>query len=119
MYPATADAGAPAASLPVGPDGSPIAYVLTESAGLIDESILGKTLGPGNTITPVDVDGATGLWISGPVHELFVFDGAGDVRPEQTRIVGNVLAWVRNETLFRIETPLGLDDALRVARSMR
>ena len=81
--------------------------------------ILGKTLGPGNTITPVDVDGATGLWISGPVHELFVFDGAGGVRPEQTRIVGNVLAWVRNETLFRIETPLGLDDALRVARSMR
>ena len=119
LYPATADAGGPAGSLPVGPDGSPIAYVLTESAGLINELILGKTLGPGNTITPVEIDGATGLWISGPVHELLVFDGAGDVRPERTRIVGNVLAWVRNETLFRIETPLALDDALRVARSMR
>jgi hypothetical protein len=108
------------ADLPVGPDGTGrVAFVMTETRGRIEEGLLGKLLGPDNTITPVDVGrGVTGLWIDGPVHRLYVYDSTGNVRETATRDVGNVLAWVRNGVLYRIETNLDLDRALRIARSV-
>ena len=109
-----------AAGLPVAPDGNGrVAFLLTESLGETDESILGKMLGPGNTITSVDVGrGVSGFWIQGPVHELLLFEPGGGVREAKTRDVGDVLVWNRGGTLLRLETTLGLDRALEIARSV-
>jgi len=35
------------------------------------------------------------------------------------RLAGNTLLWVRGETTYRLETALGRDGALRLARSVR
>jgi hypothetical protein len=62
-------------------------------------------------VEPVDVDGAPGLWLKGPhvVIELST----------QPRLSGNVLLWERDGLLLRLEGKLTLEQALRIARSMR
>jgi hypothetical protein len=35
------------------------------------------------------------------------------------RLAGNTLLWVRGDTTYRLETALGRDAALRLARSVR
>jgi hypothetical protein len=108
------------ANLPLGPEGTGrVAFVMTQTRGRIEEGLLGKLLGPGNTITPLDLGrGVSGIWIEGPVHRLLVYDATGNVRETATRDVGNVLAWVRNGVLYRIETNLDLERTLPVARSV-
>ena len=118
VYPASTALAAPS-DAPIGPDGRPVAFVITESRGSIDEAILGKVLGPGTTVTPVDVGGTPGLWISGKPHALLVLDASGRVREETLREVGSVLAWVDGGTLVRIESGLTLEATLEIARSMR
>jgi hypothetical protein len=111
--------GLPASSTsPVGPGGRPTALLITESRGSFDEGFLQKTLGPDATVTAVDVSGARGFWITG-AHEILVIDASGDVRPNTLRDVGDVLVFVREGTLVRIESGLGLDRTLEIARSMR
>ena len=118
IYPASATLAAPS-DAPIGPDGRPVAIVITESRGSIDEAILGKVLGPGTTVTAVDVGGTPGLWITGKPHALLVLDASGRVREETLREVGSVLAWVDGGTLVRIESGLTLEATLEIARSMR
>jgi len=57
----------------------------------------------------VDVDGGFGVFVSGDAHLV--------VPPN--RLAGNTLLWVRGETTYRLETALGRDGALRLARSVR
>jgi hypothetical protein len=118
IYPASAVLVAPA-NAPIGPDGAPVALVITESRGSIDATFLGKVLGPDNSVTPVSVGGKPGLWIAGRPHALLVLDANGQAREETMREVGDVLAWVDRGTLIRIESGLGLEGTLEIARSMR
>ena len=109
----------PAASTsPVGPGGQRTGLLITQSRGSFDEGFLQKTLGPGATVTAVDVSGAHGFWITG-AHEILVIDASGSVRPNTLRDVGDVLVFVREGTLIRIESGLGLNRTLEIARSMR
>jgi hypothetical protein len=103
---------------PVGPGGQRTALLITESRGSFEEGYLQKTLPADATVTPVDVSGAHGFWITG-AHEILVIDASGDVRPNTLRDVGDVLVFVREGTLIRIESGLGLDRTLTIARSMR
>jgi hypothetical protein len=118
VYPA--NPGLPAsATSPVGPTGDKTALFITESRGRVEEGLLGKTLGPGTTITPIDVAGAHGFWITGSPHEIVVMDAQGGGRTETLRNVGDVLVFVRESTLIRIESGLGLQRTLEIARSLR
>jgi hypothetical protein len=74
-----------------------------------DIALVKKYLGAGTNVEGVDVDGAIGVFISGDPH----------VVTPPNRLAGNTLLWVRGETTYRLETALGRDAALRLARSVR
>jgi hypothetical protein len=74
-----------------------------------DVALVKKLLGGGTSVTSVDVDGAIGVYISGEPH----------VVTPPNRLAGNTLLWVRGDTTYRLETALGREAALRLARSVR
>jgi len=74
-----------------------------------DPAIVKKLLGAGTRVESVDVDGGFGVFISGDAH----------VVAPPNRLAGNTLLWVRGDTTYRLETALGRDAALRLARSVR
>jgi hypothetical protein len=74
-----------------------------------DIALVKKLLGAGTNVEGVDVDGAFGVFLSGEPH----------VVTPPNRLAGNTLLWVRGGTTYRLETALGRDAALRLARSVR
>jgi hypothetical protein len=74
-----------------------------------DIGLVKKYLGGGTDVEGVDVDGALGVFISGEPH----------VVTPPNRLAGNTLLWVRGDTTYRLETALGREPALRLARSVR
>jgi hypothetical protein len=74
-----------------------------------DIALVKKLLGAGTNVEGVDVGGAIGAFLSGEPH----------VVTPPNRLAGNTLLWVRGETTYRLETALGRDAALRLARSVR
>jgi hypothetical protein len=117
-YPAGHSLPAPPSG-PIGPTGQPIGLLVTESGGSVDQGLLAKVLGAGTTVEPVQVNGQTGYWISGRPHSLVILDTSGQPVEVTLRDVGDVLVWVQDGTLLRIESPLGLAATLRIAESMR
>jgi hypothetical protein len=73
-----------------------------------DPSVVKKLLGSTTTIESVDVDGGFGVLISGAAH----------VVGPPNRLAGNTVLWVRGATTYRLESALGRDAALRLARSV-
>jgi hypothetical protein len=71
-----------------------------------------KLVTGGVPIKRVDVNGAPGLFIAGE-HALALPD---ELHP---RLAGNTLLWARAGVTYRLETALGVRDALRLARSVR
>ena len=63
--------------------------------------------------------GAPGIFLSGGPHVVFYRDASGEIRNETLRLAGNTLLWERGELLLRLESALPLEEALRVARSVR
>jgi hypothetical protein len=84
---------------------------------LLDEFLGGtfpyveKLVAGGVPVTRVDVDGARGVFVGGR-HALALPD---ELHP---RIAGNTLVWARDGVTYRLETALGVRDALRLARSV-
>lgn len=79
-----------------------------------------KTVGSGTRLQEVQVRGATGYWLEGAVHliEYRTADGAERVEFKR-QVVGNTLAWEVGDMTYRLETSLPLDEALRIAESLR
>jgi hypothetical protein len=73
----------------------------------------------GATVTPVTIGDADGFWIEGPPHLVRYLLPSGAVRTEMTRLVGDTLVWQRDGVLYRMESPLGLDESRRLAASVR
>lgn len=66
-------------------------------------------------IERVEVNAEPALWTQGP---YFVYVEAGGL--EDRRLVeGNVLIWTEDEITYRLESSLPLDQAIRVAESLR
>jgi hypothetical protein len=74
-----------------------------------DEGIVKKVAGSGTDVEFVDVAGAFGVFVSGEPH----------VVGPPNRLAGNTLIWVRGDATYRLETALGREAALRLARSVR
>jgi hypothetical protein len=79
-----------------------------------------KQVGPGVTVQPVDVAGATGFWLGrGP--RVLVLPGP-DGSPARLRAAlpgAGVLLWDRGRVAVRLETRRGMAEALAIARSLR
>jgi hypothetical protein len=74
-----------------------------------DEGIVKKVAAGGTEVEFVDVAGAFGVFLSGEQH----------VVGPPNRLAGNTLIWVRDGVTYRLESALGRDAALRLARSVR
>ena len=74
----------------------------------------------GTVVREVTVDGNRGYWLGNPTHPIRFRDPAGRERVEMTRLVTeNVLAWEVGELTYRLETNLPLEEALKVAESLK
>ncbi|MEA2290203.1 MAG: hypothetical protein QOD55_2200 [Solirubrobacteraceae bacterium] len=73
-----------------------------------DVALVKKLLAAGPSVTAVDVDGAFGVFIAGD-HAL----------EPPSRLAGNTVLWERDGVTYRLESALGRDGALRLARSVR
>ena len=88
--------------------------------GTLDEAMIEKLVDEvGATVVPVTVGGADGFWVAGPPHLVrYLASDDGVVRVEMTRLAGDTLVWQRGDTLYRIESPLGMEATLRLAESV-
>jgi hypothetical protein len=64
------------------------------------------------------VNGDPGWWVSGAAHELFVRQPDGDIGIVRSALAGDTLLFARDGTLYRLESALGKDATLEIARSM-
>ena len=97
-----------------------IGLLVQRIRGALDEAMVEKLVGEvGATVTPVSVAGAVGFWVAGPPHLVrYLATDGGVVRVEMTRLAGDTLVWQVEDTLYRIESSLGLDATLRLAESI-
>ena len=94
--------------------------LVTQNRGQPDHGLARKLVQAGlATVEPVDVNGATGVWISGSPHVFWYLAPDGSVIEDSRRLVGDTLAWERDGVLYRIEGAITLAHALEIARSMR
>ena len=98
---------------------SSIGLLLTQFRGYVDAERLGKTLGPDSRILPVVVNGEQGFWISGALHALEYPDAGDGLGQDHVRLAGDVLIWTRGSVTLRLEIAGNLEDALRIAESVR
>jgi hypothetical protein len=99
-------------------DGNGPGLLITEFAGGTDRQLVTKDVGPGTTVTPVEV-GIGGFWIEGDPHTVLFEDQTGDIRADEPRLAGNTLIWVDGGVTFRLESGGDLEQALEIADSMR
>jgi hypothetical protein len=74
-----------------------------------DPALVKKLAGSGTDVEFLDVGSGPGVFLSGDEHV---------VGPPQ-RLAGNTLIWVDGTVTYRLESALGRDAALRLARSVR
>jgi hypothetical protein len=96
-----------------------IGLLLTEFRGSVDRDFIGKMIGSGTTLTPVNVGGSAGYWIAGALHDFFYLDANRQVVNDGRRVVGDTLIWTRGPITFRLETSAGQEAAIRIAESIR
>jgi hypothetical protein len=78
-----------------------------------------KGVGPRTEISPVTVDGESGLWMEGAPHSFTLLGPDGEPIDESTRLAHNVLLWSDDDQVwYRLETTEGLAQALAIAESM-
>ena len=94
--------------------GTPWGLVLVEIPEPSDE-LLVKSVSAFEDTDEITLDGERASWIHAP-HALLVVTQEGD---ERFHVEGNVLVWERDGVTYRLETPLGLEDARAIAGSMR
>jgi hypothetical protein len=110
--PVSFDLPGPGESRVVEVDGRQI--LVSTVSGTLSQRMITKSVQSSTQIHEVDVDGAPGLWIAGPPHEIGYESPTGD--PVFERMAGNTLLWQRGEVLTRVEGFADLDAALAFAR---
>jgi hypothetical protein len=92
--------------------------LITEFGGTARPFIF-KVVGPGTHATPTRVHGASGIYLSGALHEVLFQTSNGQIRTDRVRLAGNVLIWQQGPVIVRIEGTNRLRDAVALAGSLR
>jgi hypothetical protein len=92
--------------------GTPWRMLLIQVRG--DERTLVKDVGASEESLMVGVDGRDAFWIDSP-HQLIVLTDEG---AETFLIRANVLIWAEDGVTYRLETTLGLTDAIALAETV-
>ena len=69
-------------------------------------------------VREVGVGGTPGYWVEGE-HTLVYLDERGVSFDERSRVAGNTLLWQRGDLTLRLESALPMEEAIRIAESMR
>jgi hypothetical protein len=96
-----------------------VGLVLSEFRGRVDEGYFQKVLGSETRMTRVLVGPSDGFWLSGDPHFFMYIDPLGNHRNDDHRVVGDVLLWAVGDVTYRLETSLGMAEAIRMAESLR
>jgi hypothetical protein len=96
-----------------------IGLLMTQFRGTVDTGMFEKQVYEGATVREVRVAGQVGYWISDAPHGLVYRDPTGAYVEESRRMVGDALIWRDGELTLRLETSLGLEEAIRIAESIR
>ncbi len=95
--------------------GTEIGLLLQEFRGGIDAGYFGKGIPPGSRVEPVTINGAQGYWIEGGLRFFVYRDANGVTQTENTRVAGNTLLWEQGGVVYRLESSLPKDAAIRIA----
>jgi hypothetical protein len=87
--------------------------------GTTDEPLITKAAGRGTDVESIEVNGARGWWITGAPHEIMVLRPDGEIGVLRAAVVGDTLVFSRDGTLYRLESALGKEATLEIARSLR
>ncbi|HEX5013224.1 MAG TPA: hypothetical protein VFV72_03620 [Candidatus Limnocylindrales bacterium] len=104
--------------LPADPS-SGVGLLINEFRGTVDEGYYTKVLDSDATVTPVNVGDSSGYWIGGSPHFFFYRDPTGQFVDETARDVGDTLIWNDGPVTYRLESQLDMDEAVRIAESLR
>jgi len=104
--------------LPADPDYG-VGLLLSEFRGHVDDGYYQKTLDSSAQVTPVTVNGHAGYWISGAPHFFYYVDPSGKAVDDSHRIVGDTLIWADGAVTYRLESQLPMEEAIRLAESLR
>ncbi len=85
----------------------------------LTEDAFARKQAPREFIQETSVDGNRAAWVRGPHFLEFKTPGGGFDMRERRLVPGNVLIWEENEITYRLETELPLEEAVRVAESLR
>ena len=91
--------------------------LLTQFRGDLSPLLVEKFIGPGTGTRELRVGAERGFWIRGP-HSFAYRDDRGQVRVEERRLAANTLLWQDGRVLLRLESRLGLERTLAIARSL-
>jgi hypothetical protein len=94
-----------------------VGMLLMQFRGQIERPFLEKLVGA-DQILEVQVGGSRGYWVEGE-HVLVYLDQRGQPFDERSRLAGSTLLWQRGDVTFRLESALPMDQAIRIAESMR
>ena len=98
---------------------SDLALSLMAVPGGTDDSLLKKVVARSTSIESVTVGDERGWWISGAPHEIFVARPDGDVDMVTSALAGDTLVFARDGTLYRLESALGRDATIAIAKGLR
>jgi hypothetical protein len=104
--------------LPADPD-TGVGLLVSEFRGHIDDGYFQKTLDSDAQVMPITVNGDRGYWISGPPHFFYFVDPSGKPVDDSHRIVGDTLIWTDGDVTYRLESRLPMEQAIRLAESLR
>jgi len=96
-----------------------IGLLLQEFRGGIEAGFFGKGVPPGSRVEPATINGAPGYWIEGGLRFFVYRDVNGVTQTETTRVAGNTLLWERDGVVYRLESSLPREAAIRIAESVR
>jgi hypothetical protein len=96
-----------------------IGLLISEFQGHVDDGYFQKILNSDTKLTPVTVNGSPGYWMDGDPHYFFYIDPQGKPVDDTHRVVGDVLMWATGGVTYRLESGLGMDEAIRLAESLK
>jgi hypothetical protein len=104
--------------IPISPQAG-VSAIVVEFKGSLETQIMAKAIGPGTSLDAVPLDGGVAYYLAGQPHQFFFLDPEGKIQPETLRLAGNTLLWAEGGITYRLEAQVGLDEAVRIASSLR
>jgi len=83
------------------------------------EILLKKLVSGGTRVERVDVHGSRGIFLSGETHFVLLLDRDGEIVEDSARLARDVLIWEEGGVGYRLEGAFELEEALRLAGSLR